>query len=146
MPRNEPSDPCSTCHKNVNNNHNAVWCNLCKLWIHIRCNFLNKNDYAKLKKDKSPFFCHNCIKDILPFTNITDKELVPLITKGIILPDNVESDFLSSPDSPRISSHIHSLNAYLNKSTLPPEDDDGNGDEDDDKLSPINCNYYDHAQ
>ena len=48
---------------------------------------------------------------------------MPLITKSIIIPDNVDSTIFS-PNSLQIQSHINSLNAYLNKSTLPPDDDD----------------------
>ena len=141
---NQPKDPCGVCHKNVNNNHNSFQCDLCNYWVHIRCNYLNKNDYNKLKKDPNPFLCINCIKDSLPFSNITDNELVPLLTKGIILPDNVDSSTFS-PNSLQIQSHINSLNAYLNKSTLPP-DDDGDDDEDDNNISPINCNYYEYEE
>ena len=96
-----PTDPCSICQKNVNNNHRSFQCDLCNLWVHIKCNYLNLTDYKHLKKDPLPFFCINCINENLPFTNITDNEIKPLITKGMILPDD-ETSNIFTPDSPQI--------------------------------------------
>ena len=59
--------PCGVCTKTVANNHNAICCDSCDKWVHIKCNFLNKKTYRKLQKDKSPWFCINCINDQLPF-------------------------------------------------------------------------------
>ena len=30
--------PCGICQKNVGNNQKAVYCTMCELWIHIKCN------------------------------------------------------------------------------------------------------------
>jgi hypothetical protein len=149
MQQNQPDPqpenfPCGVCHKNVNNNHNAFCCDLCDLWVHIRCNHLNKADYTRLQKDPRPFFCINCIKDALPHSNLTDNELSPLLSKGLILPDNVDSNIFKT-NSPRIQSHIESLNAFLNKATLPPDENE-NDDDDEEFVSPINCNYYDYEE
>ena len=59
--------PCGVCLKPVANNHNALCCDSCDKWIHIKCNLLNKYTYKKLQKDNSPWFCINCTKDQLPF-------------------------------------------------------------------------------
>ena len=59
--------PCGVCSKSVASNHNALCCDSCDKWVHIKCNFLNKRTYRQLQKDKSPWFCINCIKDQLPF-------------------------------------------------------------------------------
>jgi len=37
--------PCGVCSKPVATNHKAIECDLCKQWIHIKCNKLGKNDY-----------------------------------------------------------------------------------------------------
>ena len=69
--------PCSVCSKSVASNHNALCCDSCDKWVHIKCNFLNKRTYRQLQKDKSPWFCINCIKDQLPFqsqVNIDQKQ------------------------------------------------------------------------
>ena len=59
--------PCGVCSKTVANNHNALCCDNCDEWVHIKCNFLNKMTYKKIQKDNSSWFCINCTKDQLPF-------------------------------------------------------------------------------
>ena len=56
--------PCSICPKNVAKNHNAVYCDICNLWVHIKCNNNTKYCYRKLQNDKEPWFCKKCIKNI----------------------------------------------------------------------------------
>ena len=59
--------PCAVCLKTVAKNHNAICCDSCDKWVHLKCNFLDKKTYKKLQKDNSPWFCINCTKDNLPF-------------------------------------------------------------------------------
>ena len=69
--------PCGVCSKSVAINPNALCCDSCDKWVHIKCNFLNKRTYRQLQKDKSPWFCIDCIKDQLPFqsqVNIDQKQ------------------------------------------------------------------------
>ena len=132
--------PCSTCHKNVNKNHRVVCCDLCDLWIHIKCNYLSLNDYFKLKNDADPFFCINCISENIPFSNLTNNEFILLIKKGINIPDDNNNIF--TPLTPSMQNHINNLNEYLNKSIIAPSDED----DDEDHISPLNCNYYNHEE
>ena len=37
----EPIFPCKLCPKNVTDNDNAILCDLCQTWFHIKCNHLN---------------------------------------------------------------------------------------------------------
>ena len=87
--------PCSVCCKPVANNHNAFCCDGCDRWVHIKCNFLNKYTYRKLQKDKSPWFCINCIKSQLPFqsqVNIDGQSgHDPLVTKKAKLEEIFEN-------------------------------------------------------
>ena len=57
----------STVTDKLCNNHYALFCDSCDKWVHIKCNFLNKKTYQKLQKDKSPWFCIDCVKNQLPF-------------------------------------------------------------------------------
>ena len=41
--------PCKLCPKNVTDNDNAILCNLCQTWVHIKCNHLNYTDYKYLQ-------------------------------------------------------------------------------------------------
>ena len=38
---NHPKFPCQICAKNVHDKDKAVQCDLCELWIHIKCKNLN---------------------------------------------------------------------------------------------------------
>ena len=138
-----PTFPCSKCLKNVNKNHRAVCCDLCDQWIHIKCNYLNLNDYNKLKNDPDPFFCINCTKDVFPFTNLTNNELILLIKKGINIPSDDESNLFTA-HSPNMQNHINNLNEFLNKSLM--SFSDSTDDDTDENISPLNCNYYDHME
>ena len=53
--------------KSVAHNHNALCYEDCDKCTHIKCNFLNKTTCQKRQKDKSPWFCINCVKNQLPF-------------------------------------------------------------------------------
>ena len=46
---NHPKFPCKICAKNVHDKDKAVQCDLCELWIHIKCNNLNYLDYRYLQ-------------------------------------------------------------------------------------------------
>ena len=51
--------PCCVCKKSVNENHKAIKCDICQLWVHIKCNKLDKNDYAyyqDIKNKNKDFF------------------------------------------------------------------------------------------
>ena len=37
---NDPKFPCKVCAKNVHDKDKVVQCDLCELWIHIKCNKL----------------------------------------------------------------------------------------------------------
>ena len=67
--------PCGICSKAVANNHQAIKCDKCNLWIHIKCNKINKQTYNYLKSDSSQwFFCISCTKEFLPFSSNKDGE------------------------------------------------------------------------
>ena len=56
-----PTFPCGVYYKAVAKNHNAVCCDR---WVHIKYNNLTKFYYTKMQE---PWYCKNCIKQILPF-------------------------------------------------------------------------------
>ena len=76
--------PCKICCKPVASNHKSVQCDHCNIWVHIKCNKINKQTYELLKKDKTTWYCIDCTKNILPFSNVDNKELL-YITKGKII-------------------------------------------------------------
>ena len=61
--------PRSVCEKLVAINFEAVCCDLCNRWVHIRCNSICKKTYIDLKKDPTPWFCESCMQKEIPFSN-----------------------------------------------------------------------------
>ena len=62
--------------KPVTNNHQAIKCANCNLWIHIKCNKINKQTYTYLQTDTSYWYCMSSIKEFLPFSDTSDEELM----------------------------------------------------------------------
>ena len=48
-----PRFPCKICSKSLAENHKAVWCDLCDIWVHIKCNERNAATYNMLKNDET---------------------------------------------------------------------------------------------
>ena len=68
--------PCKICCKPVATNHKSIKCDKCDIWIHTECNRINKQTYEMLKKDSSQWFCIVCMKELFPFSNLNDKDLL----------------------------------------------------------------------
>ena len=62
--------PCKVCGKNVNDNDQAIQCELCNYWIHINCNNLNYIDYKFLQNSNDPWYCILCCSQIFPFNSM----------------------------------------------------------------------------
>ena len=125
--------------KPVANNHNALCCDSCDKWIHIKCNFLNKYTYKKLQKDKSPWFCINCIKDQLPFqsqANNDPNQQFSISNKHSTLKDLLEnldfdedcptSEYYTPSEFSQLKINNSSLFIHLNISSLSYYTDDLN--------------------
>ena len=77
--------PCGICHKAVGKNHNAVCCDVCDEWVHIGCNKITKYCYRKLKKDNFKWYCKSCIKNNLPFSELTDIQLGKIFSNNLLV-------------------------------------------------------------
>ena len=73
--------PCSICSRTVAKNHRAIECDLCKRWVHIKCNYITPTQYESLKVDVTNWYCINCMKEAIPFSNSNDDNL-KLILQG----------------------------------------------------------------
>lgn len=117
--------PCTTCNKNVNNNHRAIQCDICDKWIHLKCNFLNSKDYEDLKNSEEPFFCIQCIELNIPFSKLSNKEFVISVINGVdgFQENETNIDFLL----PSQMATVLELNSFINEkynSLSNDEDDD----------------------
>ena len=68
-----PKFPCRTCTKNVHDKDKAVQCDLCELWIHIKCNNLNYLDYRYLQNCDESWYCIECCSTIVPLELLVNK-------------------------------------------------------------------------
>ena len=77
---NSDKFPCGICHKNIANGQKAIFCNKCNFFVHIKCNNITATEYKKLEKepDDVPWFCKLCIKDMFPFSSLTNEDLLGL--------------------------------------------------------------------
>ena len=71
---NHPKFPCKICAKNVHDKDKAVQCDLCELWIHIKCNKLNYLDYSYLQNCDESWYCIDCCSTIFPFYSLSSKK------------------------------------------------------------------------
>ena len=62
---------CKICAKNVSGNVEAVQCDLCELWVHIKCNNLNYLDYRYLQNSNESWYCIECCSTIFPFNSLS---------------------------------------------------------------------------
>ena len=62
---------CKICVKNVSENFKAVQCDLCELWVHIKCNNLN---YSYLQNSNESWYCIECCSTIFPFNSLSSNK------------------------------------------------------------------------
>ena len=73
--------PCAVCKKSVLYQHDAICCDHCNQWVHIKCNDLNDLDYNLLKSKNEFWYCILCTSEILPFCS-TVNSIMSLKPKG----------------------------------------------------------------
>ena len=67
--------PCKICAKNVSEKFKAVHCDLCEIWVHIKCNNLNYLDYRYLqKKSNESWYCIECCSTIFHFNSLSSNK------------------------------------------------------------------------
>ena len=71
---NYPKFHCKICAKNVSENVKAVQCDLCELWVHIKCNNLNYLDYRYLQNSNESWYCIECCSTIFPFNSLSSNK------------------------------------------------------------------------
>ena len=71
---NHPKFHCRICAKNVRDKDNALKCDLCKLWIHIKCNNLNHLDYRYLQNYDESWYCIEYCSTIFPFNSLSNNK------------------------------------------------------------------------
>ena len=109
--------PCWICAKNVHDKDKAVPCDLCKLWILIKCNNLNYIDYGYLQNCNESWYCIECCSTVFLFNSLpSNKNFLVCCTStdsNIIQWKDLENDHDSS-FSLKHSPHLELLNQFNN--------------------------------
>ena len=132
--------PCGVCKKTVVKNHKAIECTLCGLWVHIKCNNLDKKDYAfyqDVKNEHEPFFCINCISDNIPYSVLNNTEFSISVKKGVINSEEKHVDFVPSAFQQNM---FDQLNAAINNNAFDLDADSDNAEGE--VITTIDCQYY----
>ena len=69
-----PKFPCRICVKYVSDKDKVVQCELCDLWVHIKCNNLNYLDYRYLENSNESWYCIECCSTIFPFNSLSSNK------------------------------------------------------------------------
>ena len=97
---NLPKYPCRTCAKYVYDKDKAVKCDLCELWIYIKCNNLNYLDYKYLQNIDESWYCIECCSTMFHFNSLSsNKNFLACCTStdsDIIQWKDIENDHDSS--------------------------------------------------
>ena len=80
--------------KSKGNKENSVFCDLCKLWVHIKCNNLNYVDYQYLSGCSDPWYCLHCNFEIYAFGSLNTQNFLSFIKEN--LTDSLKLDNLNS--------------------------------------------------
>ena len=127
--------PCGVCHKAVAKNHRAIECDICKSWIHIKCNNFDTNDYIFYQNNPDEiFFCINCIAQNVAFSKLNNNEFYISVKKGVLHHDNNNINFAPTDFQQQI---MDKLNYEINNNAFDLDT------EAEDEISPtIACKYY----
>ena len=72
---------CTYCSKLVNKGK-CMFCDICEHWLHKKCTKLTSTQYDTLANSSSPFYCHSCLCDSLPFVSTSKREFGDLFSFG----------------------------------------------------------------
>ena len=86
--------PCSVCHKSTGDKENSFFCDLCKLWVHIKCNNINYVDYQYLPGCSDSWFCLNCNSEIHALGNLNKQSFMSFIRENFT--DSLKLDNMNS--------------------------------------------------
>ena len=132
------SEVCGICQKIINKNHRAIQCSLCKNWIHLKCNKLDKNDFEFFQNHiQEEFYCIACIANNVPFSKLNNNEFSLLVNKGILRTMEKDIDFDPSSYQQAV---FDRLNSEINNNAFDLDADVNEGNND--VYPTIDCKYY----
>ena len=96
---------CGICEKPVANNHQAINCDTCSLWIHIKCNKIKKETYIYLMCENSHWYCMLCTKTFLTYSVFNDNEF-----KQTVCRKQVKFTHITKPAMSNTENFIKAIN------------------------------------
>ena len=78
-----PQFSCSLCHKSIGDKENSISCDLCKLWVHTKCNILSYIDYQYLSDCSDPWYCLNCNSEIYAHGNWSKQNFMSFLRENL---------------------------------------------------------------
>ena len=126
--------PCRVCCKTVGAGHRAIECDICKSWVHIKCNKLEKNYYAFHQDNPDEqFYCIKCTAENIAFSTLNDNQFDICVKKGVTHLLDTDISFRPSVDEQRL---FDKLNNAINNNAFDLTD----GDNEDNNDITIDCN------
>ena len=98
--------PCGICEKPVANNHQAINCDKCGLWIHIKRSKIIKQTYIYLMRENSHWYCMLCTKTFLPYSLLNDNEF-----KQTVIGRQVKFTHIAKPAISNTENFIKAINS-----------------------------------
>ena len=115
---------CGVCKRKVGVRNKAVFCDLCQLWNHIKCDGIDDKTYEDLKKsdDDEKYYCKLCKEGIFPFQKLSDDVYFTSIIKNIDVNEDLNLRLFPTTSLKTLFTDFSNQN---------------------EENSSINCEYYD---
>ena len=101
--------PCGICEKPVANNHQAINCDKCGLWIHIKYNKINKQTCIYFMCETCHWYCKLCTRTFLPYSVLNDNKF-----KQTVVGKQVKFTGITKPAIPNTEKFIKAINSENN--------------------------------
>ena len=76
------NDNCKICIKVFKTNQNCIYCDICKMWLHLKCANLSLHQFNSLSNTDLPFYCVTCLSTVLPFVNMNKTDFKHSFSSG----------------------------------------------------------------
>ena len=134
---NHPKFPCKICAKNVPDKDKAVQCDICELWIHIKCNNLNHLDHRYLRHCDESWYYIECCSTIFSFKSLSSNK------NFLAWSTNNDSNITQWKDLENNHNSLLSLKPSSNLELLVNQFNNANTENDNDPEKIASSKYYD---
>ena len=114
---------CNICEKSVSDKDDVIQCDVCQVWIHLKCNKLNYIDYKYLQGSCDPWLCCYCCSTIFPFGLLSSKDFLSISLYSRTVSENVSSknSLIHLTPSPNLAFLFNQFNNTSLEQNVDPE-------------------------